>query len=222
MGTPPRLALRARRSIESSPDRQLCLGRGAATPSHQVLEPGVQLGECEGLGQIVVAAGPEASDPFVELSQRREDENRRLHRGGPQRLDDRNAVQAGEHPIDDNGVEVGFRRHVERVAPVGRLFDRKAFRTEALGQEFRRGGVILDDEHPSRHRISPASPRRTKPSPGRFPSLNILFLARLRDGEMTGSPQAEFLTRCKKAARARSETAARKPRSKACATPPAR
>ena len=40
------------------------------------MNPGAELGEGVGLDQVVVAAGLQARDPVVDLTERREEENR--------------------------------------------------------------------------------------------------------------------------------------------------
>ena len=62
------------------------LGRARAAAAAERLDPGEQLGEGVGLGEIVVAAGAEPGDPVVDLAERGEDQHRRVVaalRGGP-------------------------------------------------------------------------------------------------------------------------------------------
>src|SRR3546814_13751606 len=62
------------------------------------------LDEGERLHEIVVAALAQAADPFVERRQRRQDQNRDTHAGGPRRLQHRQAVESGQHSVEHDRV----------------------------------------------------------------------------------------------------------------------
>ena len=94
------------------------LAGAAAGPPRQRFEPRQQLGEGEGLGQIVVAAGPEPFHAVVHLGERTQDEHRRAPALAPQRLDQREAVEARQHAVDHEGIEAIVQREREPVGPV--------------------------------------------------------------------------------------------------------
>src|SRR3546814_2656162 len=64
--------------------------------SQQGFDPRQQLGEGEGLRQVIVTAGPQAADPVIDLAERAEDQDGRLNVRGAQRLDQRQTVQRSE------------------------------------------------------------------------------------------------------------------------------
>ena len=118
--------------------------RGGAT--NQRLDPGQQFGKRERLREIVVAAGLEPADPIVDGALRaQEKDGRRLARG-PEAFDQADAVELGQHHVDDGGVVV--RRLDERQArlAVGGMIDRIPRLLQAAGDERGNLGIIFDDE----------------------------------------------------------------------------
>ncbi len=79
--------------------------------------------------------------------------------GGAQRLDHRQPVHAGQHAVQDHGVEVGGAGEVEAVAAVGGVLDRRSLPGEGRSGGFRRRpAVVLDDEDLRAHRrLCPSS-----------------------------------------------------------------
>ena len=59
------------------------------------LQPGEQFREGEGLGQVVVAAGAQALDPFIDPVERAQDQHRRRPAAAPQGLDQLNPSSPG-------------------------------------------------------------------------------------------------------------------------------
>ena len=104
-------------------DIELGLHRGRAAPAQQCLDAGQQFRESEGLGQIVVGARLQPADPVVHLAQRAQKQNRRDLLGGPQGLDDGKPIQLGQHPIDDDQVEMAAGGMKQAIAPAAHLID---------------------------------------------------------------------------------------------------
>jgi len=75
----------------------------AAAP-RQNLDARKQFGERIRLREIVVTAGTQSLHAVVDLPERGENQHRRLDAVGPQRRDDRKAVELGQHAIDDHHV----------------------------------------------------------------------------------------------------------------------
>ena len=110
-------------------------------------QPRQQLGEGEGLGQVVVAAGPEPVDPVVHLGERAEDEHRRAPALAAQRLNQREAVEARQHAVDHERVEAVVQREREPVCPVVDELDHVAALAQALLQITGGFDVVFDDQH---------------------------------------------------------------------------
>ena len=83
---------------------QLGRRRRAAAAPQQRLEPRQQLGEGEGLDQIIVAAGAQAFHAVVDRAERAEDQDGDADLGGAQRGDDGEPVHARQHAVDDQRV----------------------------------------------------------------------------------------------------------------------
>ena len=82
------------------------LDRRPTATAQQRLDAGQQLGEREGLHQIVVAAAPEARDPVLDSAQGAEKQNRRVLAGAAQHLDHRQTVELRQHAVVDRHVVV--------------------------------------------------------------------------------------------------------------------
>ena len=106
------------------------------------------LGEAERLRDVVVAAGAERLDLVLDRVLRGEEEDRRLEAALAQPAADLDALDVGEHPVEDDQVGLDARDRGERVAAVRRLLD-----LVALVAERGRDGVddrrlVVDDEDP--------------------------------------------------------------------------
>ena len=89
----------------------------------QRLQPRQELGECEGLGQVVVAAGTQPFDPIVDIAERAHDQDGSRVLPRPKLRDDGEAIELGEHAVDHQRVEFAVRRVVEALAAVDREID---------------------------------------------------------------------------------------------------
>ncbi len=68
-------------------DLQRSIRRAALAPARQRLEAGQQLTECEGLYQIIVAAGVQAGDAIIHVTERAQNQHRRAFSRRSQGLD---------------------------------------------------------------------------------------------------------------------------------------
>ena len=148
----PRRAVRAMRSSSRSAQaRRVCSGRVSAGRRRIGLEPGGELGEGEGLDDVVVGAGAQAGDALVDGAHRGQEDRRGLDAGGADRLQEREAVEVGEHPVEDQHVEAAVEGvHQALAAGAGRL-DGVAGLAQALGEVVAGLGVVLDDEDAAGH-----------------------------------------------------------------------
>ncbi len=120
---------------------------GGAAAADEGLEAREQLGEGERLGQVVVAAALQAGDTVVERALGAEDEDGDLDALGAPALDDAEAVELGQHEVDDGGVERGGAAHLAAFLAVDADVDGVAGFAQTLGDK---GGdlcVIFEKEN---------------------------------------------------------------------------
>jgi hypothetical protein len=96
---------------------------GRAAPDQQP-DARQQLGEDEGLGQIIVRAGGQPGDPVLGRGHGGQDQDRRFDPGGADRGQHRHAVHARQHPVQHDAVIGAVGRMKQAVAPIGRMVDR--------------------------------------------------------------------------------------------------
>jgi hypothetical protein len=118
-------------------------GLGAADEG---LEAGVQLGEGEGLGEVVVAAGLQAADAVVELGAGTEDDDGQLVLLRAQGLDQRQPIELGEHEVNDGGRVVTLPGERKAIEAVGRVVHGKARLLQPAGDKGGELGIVLDDQ----------------------------------------------------------------------------
>ena len=127
--------------------------RGAAGAAHQRLHARQQLRERERLGEVIVAAGLQAAHAVVHRSPRAQDQHRRQDAAAPHLLDEREAVAAREHHVDDGdvvGLSGGGRQ--PRV-PVDGVVDDESRLAQPADDEFRNRRIVFDQQGP--HDASP-------------------------------------------------------------------
>src|SRR5207244_3497025 len=138
-------------------------GRGLARlPAEERADARQELVEGKGLRQVVVGAEVETRDLVGDGVASGEEQHRGRHLFVAERLEDRQAVTAGQHHVEDDEV-VGKARQeaVEGVGAVLRDLDRVAFFLEALADEVRDLALVLDDQYPhGSRRLSYARPPR--------------------------------------------------------------
>ena len=128
-------------------DRELRLHRGRAAPAQQGLDPRQELGEGEGLGEIVVGAGAKPAHPVVDLAQRAQEQDGGDDLGDPQGLDHVQPVDLRQHAVDDDQVELPAGGMEKPVAPAGDTIHH----ITVLGQAFDHIGcgrlIVFDDQN---------------------------------------------------------------------------
>jgi hypothetical protein len=120
---------------------------GRPSPPRQHLDPGEELGEGIRLRQVIVASRAQPFDPVINLSERREDQGRRLHLLLPQGADQGQAVELGEHAINHEHVVSAFPRHGVAVEAVIGAIGRMARFPKRLGQISSRLAVVFYDQN---------------------------------------------------------------------------
>ena len=147
MGRPARRTARAATSISEVGDAHQVGGRQVAPADHGA-QSGQQLLEGERLDQVVVRAQVEASDAIGELVTRAENQDRRLRPARAQAAQDGQAVDLGEHDVEqDRVVRVGLGKGQPLFA-VARGVDGVAGFAQPLGQRARQRLEVLDQKHP--------------------------------------------------------------------------
>jgi hypothetical protein len=127
-------------------DLELCGCSAAAAAPQQRLDARQQLSKGEGLGEIVVAAGAQASDPVVDRAQRAQDQHGGADFGAAERRHQRQPVHRRQHTVDDQRVVAAGTRHEQAGTPIGRVVDDIAALGEPLGDIGRRLAVVFDNE----------------------------------------------------------------------------
>ena len=101
----------------------------------------------ERLGQVVIAAGAEPTDPFIHIRKRADQEDRRIDAVILQGGGDGEAIHARKHPIQGNGVVPARHAEPKALGAIGHMVDLKPAPRQ-LEEDFPRGGfVILDCQY---------------------------------------------------------------------------
>jgi hypothetical protein len=112
-----------------------------------------QLGQREGLGQVVVGALIQPVDAIVDGVARREHDDRHPQPVGAQPTARLEAVDVGEHDVEDHGVVVGRPHHPQRVRAADGDVGHDALGAQAAAQRGRHAHVVLHHQHLHRLRI---------------------------------------------------------------------
>src|SRR6185436_6622547 len=124
----------------------------AVAAADEGAQAGQELGELEGLDQVVVGAGVEAAHPVRQPIARGEDQHRGRILLFPQGPQHGQAVQLGQHDVeDDRVIRVGL-RVPEALLAVGGAIHRIAGLAQSLGHRASQRFVIFDEEHAHRRR----------------------------------------------------------------------
>ena len=126
----------------------------------------LQLARVEGLGEIVVGADLESDDAVRVLAARGQHQDRRL-RAGADRATDLEAVDIGQHHVENDGVERGRFERGEPIAAAETALDDEPGRAQIVRQHGGEARIVVDDEKPLRHDapdrrdcLNPSRPRR--------------------------------------------------------------
>ena len=140
------MARRPSRSSSRSRHAQHRGGLRPGLPAQQRLDARQQLGEGEGLGEVVVAAGAQALHAVVHRAERAQHQHRRGAPLLPQQLHDGEPVEMRQHAVGDDDVVVRLGGAKQAVPPVGGMIDRVAALAQPLQDEVRGFFVILDEQ----------------------------------------------------------------------------
>src|SRR5262245_44920845 len=162
-------------------------------PPHESPDARQELGERERLGQIVVGAEVQAPDAVLDLAAGRQYQDRR----GPARaadfFQDLDAVLAGQHEVEHDGVVIVRARQVRSFLPVEGDIHGHRLRLEPPAKKLSHALFVFDDEDPhdvpmlasSVTAAQPLFPRMTKVSCSiHVPVMSALYSR----GTMTTKP----------------------------------
>ena len=155
---------------------------------------GEQLLEGERLAQVVVGAAVEAAHPVADRVARREEEHGRGPALAAMALQDRQAVRAGQPPVEDDEVPfAGPQRLAGRVA-VGGVRDGEALVRQPVDDRSGEACVVLDQHRPAvpRSHARAPSPDRRRPS-HRSTDASDYNTAGRSAGAESGRDEADFM-----------------------------
>ena len=108
---------------------------------------GEQLREGEGLGEVVVGAGVQAGHLVVDLVAGGEQQDRGGRPRGAHAAQHLEAVHAGQHDVQDDGVELGVQGALQPSPAVGLHRHHEAGFAQALTDEAGDAAFVFHDEH---------------------------------------------------------------------------
>src|SRR5689334_124915 len=128
-------------------------------PPGESMEPGQELGEGEGLGDIVVAARLEPIDTIIDAAQRCQEQDRDLLADAAQRPDEMKTVDPRKHAVDDDDVVILGGGLQKAITTIGEVVDRVTLLGQSPADVGCRVDVVFDDENPHRSRSGAGRPR---------------------------------------------------------------
>jgi hypothetical protein len=112
----------------------------------------VFLRRSEGLGQVVVATGPQAAHPFIDVGEGADHQDRRRHTDGAQGGDDGQAVQFRQHAVQGDQVVVAAHGAHQALAAIVHPIHVEAVAAQ-FGDDFPGGhGVVFDGQNAGHRR----------------------------------------------------------------------
>ncbi len=114
--------------------------------AYQRAQPGKKLGVGEGFGQVVVRSRVESFDPVANGIACCEHQDGRPHAGLPKRPADLEAVEPGQHDVEDDRVVLSRLPSGERVWSLVHHVDGHPFALEAALEERRELPLVLCDQ----------------------------------------------------------------------------
>ena len=118
----------------------------AADAAQDGVDPGHDLGQGEGLGHVVVAADGEAGHLVLDGVAGGEEEDRDTDAVGPQPPGDLEAVEVGQHDVEDDEVGRVLLGGGQGQAAVDRLVDAESLVAERGGHGVDDRGLVVDDQ----------------------------------------------------------------------------
>ena len=116
-------------------------------PADERAQAGEQLRERERLDEVVVGAAVETRDAILDRVPRGQHQHRYPDSGAAQPAAGLEAVQAGQHHVEDDRVVLVRLRHPERVLAVGRHVGGEPLVDETPANQARHPQLVLDDQH---------------------------------------------------------------------------
>jgi hypothetical protein len=126
-------------------------GLAAAATAQRGANAGDDLGHREGLGDVVVGAQGEAEHLVALLVLGRKDDHRRIGIVGAHALDDLDAVELGQHHVEQDEVGLVRAEQLERLLAVVGADGAEALEPQVHLQPLQDRRVVLDDEHAIGH-----------------------------------------------------------------------
>src|SRR5690606_414291 len=118
----------------------------AGAAAVQGLEPGEQLGEREGLDQIVVGAGLEPGDALADAAAGGQHQHGCAQAGVAPATKHAGAVEIRQHPVEDDRVVVDVAGLAERLLAAGAQVDAVTLFAQALDQDLGQAVFVFDEQ----------------------------------------------------------------------------
>ena len=132
--------------------------RRANAPQHR-MDAGQQFRIGKRLGQIIVRPGVEPPDPVALFAARGQHDHRQVAgRGFASDLSaDFNTRQAGQHPVEQDQIDMLFLKLQQGLVTVRRLVHLEAFLFEIVAYQGDKIGLVLDNQNYGVHSLVPIS-----------------------------------------------------------------
>ena len=122
-----------------------------ATATYQGAGAGEQLLEGKWLAEIIVGAGVESAHPVADRVARREEEHGRGPTLAAMALQDRQAVRAGQPPVEDDEIPFAVPQRVLGRIAVASVRDGETLVRQPVDNRSSEACVVLDHQNPARH-----------------------------------------------------------------------
>ena len=114
---------------------------------------GDQFDEFKRLGQVIIRAGIEAFDAFIDLTARREEEDGRGVGAFAQLLKYAQPITPGQHDVQDDGIKRRGRSGSESVIAMMTNVHGEAFRLQRLADEGSGFFLVFNNQYAHDHRL---------------------------------------------------------------------
>ena len=146
------------------------------------MHAGEQLLEAERLDEVVVGPGLESLDPVPHLVPRGQHQDAQLVPRRPQPAADLEAIDPGQHDVEDDEVGKVLARLLEALLAGGRLDDAVPLVGQAAADDGPDLRVVVDDQDASR------VAHRRIPRQCVIPGIGLMVGACVAPGSMVGEP----------------------------------
>ena len=129
---------------------QLIARQSRPDPAQHGADPRQQLARAEGLGDIIVGAGFQATDAVGLFAARGQHDDRHVGRRplAPQAPADLDPGHAFDHPVEDDEIGRSLLREKKRLFSVCRADDVIAFALEMPRQQIGKRAIVFDEQEP--------------------------------------------------------------------------